>query len=197
MRRSLAALIAVLGMTFSGLAGPPSGGAVDRGAHTRASDELRLYGPAAQPQGHRWRLWAARYLEWLQEIPVGRNPAVHPDSRHNCELQHRVVMMAPYGTGEGCEVPSDTAILLTFNAWSCSTAEGNGRTWRQLRRCARESFQQELSDIRVRFFLDGELVRHPARWMVDSARGVADLPEKNTGGHRRDRRGHWARGCSS
>ncbi len=180
MLRRVVILLALSGLVFTAL--PPASGAgesAQRGAGLRASDELRLYGPSAEPRGHTWALWSARYFEWIQEVPTPSNPAIDPDSPRNCERHYNVVMMAPYGTGKGCEVPAKTPVLLTFNAWSCSTAEGNGRAWHKLRRCARESFKEELSDIRVRLFLDGDRVRKPGRWTFDSARRVARLPKKN------------------
>lgn len=90
--------------------------------------------------------------------------------------------MAPQGTGRGCQVRANRPVLLTFLAWSCSTAEGNGRAWRVLRRCSNRSYQQELSDVRVRLFLDGRRIEQPRRWKFDSARRVIRLPQDNVWG---------------
>lgn len=127
-------------------------------------------------------MWAGRYFEWYQEIPVPRNPAVHPNSENNCERRYHVVIMGPSGTGRGCDVPVGRAVMFSYLGWSCSTAEGNGRTWHQLRKCVRQSFDQELTDIRIRMRLDGRLVDDPWRWTVGSGRRVAVLPKKNIWG---------------
>ena len=148
----------------------------------RAVDGLELYRPAQDPRGRTWGMWAARYFEWFQEIRVPRNPAVDPDSPRNCERQYHVTFMGPTGTGDGCEVPADRAVLFSFLGWSCSTAEGNGRAWHKLRRCVRQSFEKELTDIKVRLRLDGRVVADPWRWTFGSARRVARLPKDNVWG---------------
>lgn len=181
-RAVAASVVSALVLTLSGGSITPSSARDSDDPSARASTTARLYGPASEPRGASWRLWHARYLEWFQQIPTSRNPGVHPNSPRNCETRYGAVFMGPTGTGRGCVIDADRPVLLSFLGWSCSTAEGHGRSWRKLRRCVRDSFEAELTDVQVRLRLDGRLVRDPGRWTFGTTRRVARLPEDNVWG---------------
>jgi hypothetical protein len=148
-------------------------------APPRAAGEADLFQPADTPLGGEWELWVARYNEWFQEIPFNKNPAVNPDSKRNCEVHFKVTMFGPTGTGEGCTVRAGSPVLLSFMGYTCSTAEGNGRTFPELRRCAINNFKTYLGSTKVKLYVDGQLVTDPRRWTFVSAEKVVNFPDKN------------------
>jgi hypothetical protein len=133
------------------------------------AQDATLYGPSAtKPAGASYRAWAARAFVWFQETPASQDLGVDPDSPANCAQQHGVAFFGPVGTGRACVVPEGRPIVMVYLGWSCSTAEGNGRTFRELRRCAERSWRNELGDVRIRQTVDGSLVHHPRRWTVST-----------------------------
>jgi hypothetical protein len=129
---------------------------------------------AAQPED------AALY----EETPASQDLGVDPDSPANCAQRNGAVFFGPVGTGRGCVVPEGRPIVMVYLGWSCSTAEGNGRTFHELRRCAERSWRDELGDVRIRQTVDGSLVHRPRRWTVSTPDMWVDLPRNNVWGVR-------------
>jgi hypothetical protein len=123
-------------------------------------------------------------MTWLQEIPAPKNPVFHPASSRNCEVRGRVVFMGPFGTGNRvCEVPPGKVIALNHSViYECSTAEGNGRTYRKLRRCAVSQFEKNFARARVGIRIDGERLQQPRAWTFTSMGTVVDFPRNNIWG---------------
>ena len=143
----------------------------------------KVWGPLATPYGMSYERWLARWAVWLQEIPVRRNPYPHPGSPRNCEVRGRAVFMGPSGTGDRrCMVPQRKAVGLTAMAHECSTAEGNGKTYRQLRRCAVRGWRLNGTGFRVDIRIDGQKVKQPRAWTFTSIGRVVDLPANNIWG---------------
>lgn len=148
-----------------------------------AGEDAQLYGPlASKPAGSTYRTWTTRTFRWFQEVPAGKELGTDPASRANCRMRHGVVYFGPMGTTRDCVVPAGSAILVAYLGWSCSTAEGNGERFRVLRECARHNWRAELSDVRIRQVLDGNVVPVPRRWAVESHNMVVDLPRNNVWG---------------
>jgi hypothetical protein len=145
----------------------------------RASGEADLFGPNEAPVGVTWEDWAARYDKWFQEIPFNKNPAVHPESRRNCEVVSDVTMVGPSGTADGCQVEAGRPVLLSPLGYGCSTAEGDGRTYGELRRCVKRNFKTQLGDAKLKLYVDGTLVTDPDRWIFVSSEGKITFPDKN------------------
>ncbi len=122
-RRMVAALSsALLLITLPGAA--PS--SADPGNHTH-----KVFAPKSTPYNRTHEVWLARYMRWLQEIPTGPKTPLRPAGTRNCEVHGHLVFVGPHGTTRGCTVPEGkaTATLLALG-WECSTAEGDGRTYR-------------------------------------------------------------------
>jgi hypothetical protein len=148
-----------------------------------AAEDAQLYGPfASRPAGSTYQAWATRSFRWFQEVPAGKKLGTDPASRANCKMRNGVVFFGPVGTTKDCVVPAGSAIVVAYLGWSCSTAEGNGKSFRALRECAHHNWRAELSDVRVRQVLDGNVVQAPRRWAVDSNNMVVDLPRNNVWG---------------
>ena len=145
-----------------------------------APGDAELYPPgAASPGGASYETWGSRVFTWLQEIPKGRNPGIDADSPRNCETRSGAVLLGPIGTGDGCVVPAGRPVVLAYLGWSCSTAEGGGRTFAELRRCAERAWRSELGDVRIKQVVDGDRVHRPRRWTVTSHDMWVDLPRNN------------------
>lgn len=176
-RRMVAALSsALLLITLPGAA--PS--SADPGNHTH-----KVFAPKSTPYNRTHEVWLARYMRWLQEIPTGPKTPLRPAGTRNCEVHGHLVFMGPHGTTRGCTVPEGkaTATLLALG-YECSTAEGNGRTYKKLRACAVQGFQNSYGrkHISVQVFVDGKHLKHPRRWTFTSPGRLVDFPKNNIWG---------------
>jgi hypothetical protein len=143
-----------------------------------------VFGPRTHPYGHSYARWSGRYMVWLQEIPVSQNPAADPNSPRNCSSHGNVVFMGVSGTGDGCTVPRGKAIAFTFAGFECSTAEGQGKTFRRLRVCAARHFHKVYGGDRIIVSIDGKRLVHPRRWTFVTPPRFATLPKNNIWGAR-------------
>ena len=174
MNRMIAAVI--VGLVSLGLALPA--------ASAENADHF-LYPPDASPFGQTLSEWLGDYMIWVNEIPTPVNPNVDPLSPENCALQADPIVFLG-GAGADCTVPSGASLAFTpFLAfWECSTAEGLGETFRELRMCARNNFATDL-DLDVyhqRIFIDGQELRHQRRWVTMTPGEIIDFPEDNIWG---------------
>lgn len=148
-------------------------------------DDAQLFGPSAsKPGGASHRTWATRSFVWFQETPAAQDLSTDPASPANCTPRHGVVYFDSVGTAETCVVPAGRPIVVAYLGWSCSTAEGNGDTFAQLRRCAQHSWRTEFGDVRIKQTIDGNQVRQPRRWTVTTHNMWVDLPRNNVWGVR-------------
>ena len=176
MRKILAVACAALLMTVLG------GDAVL--AHHDGS--LGLFPPDSLPYGMTYPEWQGAYQIWLNEIPAPENPNVDPSSARNCELQPGGDVVFLGGWGADCTIPEGAAVAFSpgLGFFECSTAEGLGETWRELRTCARENFAALLGpDVyhqRVR--IDGERLVHQRQWVSHTPGEIIDFPEENLWG---------------
>jgi hypothetical protein len=146
-----------------------------------ATDEV--FGPSATPYGRTYSQWEGLYQIWLNEIPFDTNPFVDPLSDRNCELQQgRVVFVGP--SGANCAIPEGKAIAISGGFWECSTLEGLGDTFAELRRCAIDNFAIDFdpAGLQFRVKLDREPVRHPRRWRFVTPGEIIQFPEDNIWG---------------
>jgi hypothetical protein len=141
-----------------------------------------VFPPDASPRGMTYPEWEGAYQIWLNEIPTGRNPYVHPDSEENCALVHGVVFLGPFGAD--CDVPGGHPILLPDGFWECSTGEGLGDTFGELRRCARENFAADFDPafFQLSVWVDEVKVLHPRRWTFLSPGEFFRFPRNNIWG---------------
>jgi hypothetical protein len=140
-----------------------------------------VYPPNDSPLGTDHSTWEGAYQVWMTEIPRGRNPIYHPESPLNCETVEGVVFLGP--TGAHCEVPAGTPAAFSVGTgfWECSTAEGLGETYHQLRRCATRRFARDINaDVyHQRVVIDGERLSRDRRWIFLTPGEIIDFPEKN------------------
>lgn len=143
----------------------------------------KLYPPDAEPFGMSYAEWQGAYQIWLNEIPAPKNPLVDPASPFNCAEQRRgkVVFLGP--SGADCTVSDEAALVVTpaLGFWECSTAEGLGDTWAELRSCARDNFARDLDpDIyHQSVYIDGKRLRHQRSWVDLTPGEIIDFPEPN------------------
>jgi hypothetical protein len=163
-------LLFATGCLLAGLATPASAG---------DDDEARLFGPDAEPFGESYEEWFGDYQVWLNEIPLDEHPFEVSDSPADCALQDDEVVFLV--SKERCRVPEGASVAFDLGFWECSTAEGLGETFAELRRCARDNFRRDFDpDIwSIRLWLDGERVQHPRRWKFLTPGEIIDFPEEN------------------
>jgi hypothetical protein len=141
-----------------------------------------LFPPDAVVRGKTLAEWQAAYQIWANEIPTPVNPRHDPLSPLNCALQPRNVVFLG-GFGADCTIPEGAVIAFTpgLAFWECSTAEGLGETFAELRRCVRENFARDLgSDVyHQRIVIDGKPLRHQRRWVVITPGEIIDFPVVN------------------
>lgn len=73
------------------------------------------------------------------------------------------------------------AIAFSAGGYECSTAEGDGETFAELRRCARWHYIRTFNEFVTQFtiHIDGRRLRHPREWTFTSANRVVDFPRNN------------------
>jgi hypothetical protein len=139
--------------------------------------------PRSEPFGTPYGVWGERWIEWLVELPVPRNPAVHPE---NCARLNvgRVLFLGP--NGGTCTIPANKAVLISPSGWECSTAEGLGDTYAELRRCAVENFRRDFGrDVfRLDITVDGRPIGHERAFHFLTPNSVIDFPRNNLFGAR-------------
>ena len=108
---------------------------------------LGVFPPDSSPYGTTYPEWLGAYMIWSQETPWPENPLFDPSSPRNCDLQPGGDVVFLGGGGGDCSVPAGAALAFSpALAWfECSTAEGLGETWRELRTCAREHFAANIN----------------------------------------------------
>jgi hypothetical protein len=167
MRAALAFVGAVV--LVAGLAVPAHGGVTT------------VIPPNQAPLGTSYPGWEGAYQVWMTEIPRGRNPLFHPESPRNCEEVDGVVFLG--GAGAECDVPGGMPLAFTVATgfWECSTAEGLGKTYKKLRRCAIGRFFRDINrDVyHQRVLIDGERLRENRRWVFLTPGEIIDFPTKN------------------
>lgn len=147
----------------------------------------KLYPPDAEPFGWGQAEWQGAYQVWFNEIPVPQNPGVHPESPLNCAEQRngKVVFLGP--SGADCTVSDEAALVVTpaFGFWECSTAEGHGETWAELRACAKNNFARDLDPdlYHQNVYIDGKRLLHQRDWVTHTTPGeIIDFPKNNIWG---------------
>lgn len=171
MRRSIAvAVVMCMGLIGTGH------------ALANGSSDHRLFPPQSSPRGMTYQHWASGYEVWLNGIPAPNNPFRNPASRRNCELHHGVVYLGPLGAD--CEVPLGHPLLFMGAFWECSTLEGLGDTWRELRTCAKERFAHdfERDGGLITLRIDGKTVLHPRAWVLLTHGEILHFPHNNIWG---------------
>jgi hypothetical protein len=94
------------------------------------------------------------------------------------------VFLGANGTGHGCTVPEGKAIVVATAFWECSTAEGLGDTYPELRACAKHHFHHDLShrDVHLTLRIDAEHLAHSRDWTFLCPGQVIDFPDDNIWG---------------
>lgn len=148
------------------------------------SADARLFSPHSEPYGRPYAEWFAEFQEWYNEIPTPVNPLIESDSPHNCDVEDGKVVFL--GAETSCKVPEHKAVAFAGGFWECSTAEGLGDTYAELRRCAVQNFEKDFDpDVhQFKIWIDGEVLRHPRRWAVVTPipADLIDFPEDNIWG---------------
>jgi hypothetical protein len=141
--------------------------------------EAELFAPNADPLGRDYEEWFGEYMEWLQEIPVDENPLVQGGGPADCDLQDGDIVFVVFAPV--CHVPEGAAVAFDLGWWECSTAEGLGETFAELRQCARENFRKDLNPdaYAIDLWIDGERVRRPRRWTFITPGEIVNFPEEN------------------
>lgn len=147
---------------------------------------LGVFPPDASPYGKTYAQWQGAYQIWLNEIPAPENPLVDPLTARNCEVQPGGDITFLGGAGADCSVPAGTALAFSpaLGFWECSTAEGLGETWQELRTCARENFAFDLDPAKYhqKLRIDGDRLVHQRRWVSHTPGEIIDFPEDNLWG---------------
>ena len=167
-------LSAVLLIAFLGAA--PS--VADPGEHTH-----KVFGANTYPYDLGYSRWLGRWAKWIQELPDRDFPS--PSSTSNCDVHGPAVFMGPFGA-EGCTIPEGKAVAFQpYLQWECSTAEGFGKSYRELRMCAVQKFARDFGrdKVSVHVRVDGKRLEQPRRWTVTSHGRVVDLPKNTHLGH--------------
>jgi hypothetical protein len=139
-----------------------------------------VFPPDSSPLEMTYPEWVGAYQVWLNEIPTPENPFVDPASPRNCEVQTSgAVFFGPFGAN--CSIPEGAPLVLSGVFYECSTAEGLGDTYRQLRRCARRNFARDTDPeiLHQRILIDGVRLVHLRRWIFLSPGEVIDFPKDN------------------
>jgi hypothetical protein len=141
---------------------------------------LPVANPDAVIHGMTYAQWEGAYQVWLEEIPFAKNPIVDPGSPRNCERQPGGVVFAG-ALGADCHVPSGAKVAFGTFFWECSTAEGNGNTFRKLRRCAVDNFDHDFSKdmTHTTIWIDGVKLNHPRKWIFTTPGEIIDFPKNN------------------
>jgi len=149
------------------------------GPSADASAAQHLFLPQSSPKGMTYSQWEGAYQIWLNEIPLARNPAAHPNSSENCAVVQGAVFVGP--NGSDCDMPAGYPVVVSGGFWECSTAEGLGDTWAELRQCARDNFVQDFGrqSIRLTLRIDGQEVAHCRRWTFLSPGEIIVFPKHN------------------
>jgi hypothetical protein len=150
---------------------------------TASADTFPIANPHAVVRGQTYTEWASDYVTWAQEIPLATNPLADPSSPRNCERQSRGMVFVG-SNGSDCHVPSGATVAFSAEFSECSTAEGNGHTWRALRRCATSNYDEFLGPdvLHVTLWVDGVKVHHPRRWEFVTPGEIVHLPRHNIWG---------------
>lgn len=136
--------------------------------------------PDSVRHGMTYPQWEGAYQVWLNGIPTPKNPLVDPGSPRNCEPQPgHTVFAGPFGAD--CHVPSGSSIVFGTFFWECSTAEGLGETYRELRDCAISNFDHDFGPdgIHTTVTVDGQRLHHPRKWIFLTPGEVIHFPENN------------------
>ena len=174
MKKSLG-LAALCVIVVAGLSTPAS---------ARRSFDSRMFPPDSDPYGTSYAAWEGAYQVWYNEIPTPDSPYVNPDSPFNCEVQDEVVAFLG-ASGADCTIPPGAAVAFTtyIGFWECSTAEGLGDTYPQLRHCARHNFGRDIEGLlHQRITLDGERIKNLWHWVFLTPGEMIDFPEDNVWG---------------
>jgi hypothetical protein len=139
-----------------------------------------VFPPESEPYGKDYEEWAGGWVEWLVEIPLDAHPAVNLTPKTCRTDQEGGVWFVPVAPGT-CHVPEGKAILLSPAGWECSTAEGLGETYQELRRCARNNWKRDFGRdvLKVRIHIDGRLVRTIRAYTFLTEGEVIDFPAQN------------------
>jgi hypothetical protein len=138
-----------------------------------------VFRPSAHPYGQSYEHWYAEHMTWLQEIPASENPFFDPSSPLNCESFGKVVFLGP--SGADCTIPEGQSVAFSPFFWECSTAEGLGETFLELRKCARQNFANDFGPAVFRFTvrIDGKRLVNPRRWTFETPGEVVVFPDDN------------------
>ena len=144
-----------------------------------------LFPPDSTAYGKTLGQWQGAYQIWANEIPTPVNPRTDPSSSLNCALQNGTVVFLG-GSGADCTVPEGKGIAFTpaLAFWECSTGEGLGTTFPQLRQCARNNFANDLGrDVyHQQIWIDGQRLKHQRRWVASSPGEMFTFPTDNIWG---------------
>jgi hypothetical protein len=145
-----------------------------------AAGTLPVANPHAVVHGMDQSQWEGAYQVWLEEIPTAKNPLTDASSPRNCEVQPGNVAFAG-ASGANCHVPPGVWIGISSYFWECSTAEGLGHTFSQLRHCAEHNFARDFGpdDFHDTILVDGVQVHHPRKWIFTTPGEVIDFPKHN------------------
>jgi hypothetical protein len=105
--------------------------------------------PRGKIQGKTYARWSAKWWTTAIGIPAPQNPLVQDGPNANCSLGggHVRFLFGTFTTTEdpngdvtgtanrSCAIPARTRLFLPTLNGECSTAEGNGNTYRALREC--------------------------------------------------------------
>jgi hypothetical protein len=143
-----------------------------------------LFPVDSAPGGLDYPQWQGMYQTWINEIPASENPFADPSSPRNCEPRRGGIVVFLGSFGSDCAVPAGTPLVFGTASWECSTAEGLGRTFRRLRRCAVRTFEADFGPavFYQKITIDGVHVRRTRRWITETPGEIIDFPEDNLWG---------------
>ena len=137
--------------------------------------------PGSKPYNITYSDWTAKWWQWAYSIPVDNHPAYDDTGKFCGENQKQPVWFFPGSFGHPvtrtCEIPQDTALLITILNSECSFAEYDSLTTeKELRDCATK-IQDTVSGVHAS--LDGINIPDLEDYRVESNLFNFTVPENN------------------
>ncbi|MGD1836829.1 MAG: hypothetical protein ACPKPY_02070 [Nitrososphaeraceae archaeon] len=140
-----------------------------------------IFKPDSKPYNVTYSDWTAKWWQWAYSIPLDKHPAYDDDGKYCGQNQHQPVWFFPgsyeHPVVRTCEIPANTALLITILNSECSFADYSSLTTEdELRDCATK-IQDTVSGVHAS--LDGVDIPNLENYRVQSNLFNFTLPENN------------------
>ncbi len=140
-----------------------------------------VYDLDSRPFNTSYAAWTAKWWQWAYSIPWDRNPSYDETGKYCSENQKEPVWFLTqayeHPVTRTCEIPQDTALLITLMNSECSYAEFESlKTEQELRDCAK-SMQDSVSGVHAS--LDGIKIPNLEKYRIQTVLFNFTLPQNN------------------